>query len=340
MEKFDKIIVSYQKNFWGEIINRPLIDILDEIKGCSHVEVTAALRKHYQSDDGLYTMKKKNLPVATFCANFREDLRKKEGLNQYNSIMIIDIDHIGNIALEKLFELLSKDRYIVALWISPSGNGIKGLVKIDYVFDFTKDDVDVLHYAAFVKISEYFQKTYDVILDKSGNDFTRLCFISHDPHLHQKSNEDSDLFIIKTEDRLDLLKKKPFVPRISKEYASTKIINNLLKNPQGKNNSSDKKMIVNIIKYLKKTNQSITFEYDDWLRVGLSIATSFTFDKGIEYYKELSMLDTGKYNEVNCTNMLKDCYVNNKRLIKFKTIIHLAVQKGFINKNNIGVEST
>lgn len=340
MEGFEKILVSYQDNFWSKIINRPLYDILDEIKNTTHEFITSQLRQHYFAEDGLYGLKKKKLPVATFCANFKENLRTKEGLNQYNSIMIIDIDHIGSNSINQLFEQLSQDKYLFALWLSPSGNGIKGLIKINYKIDFSVDEVDIWHYSAFSQIAAYFKEKYNIDLDQSGKDFTRLCFISHDSNIVIKEQKNIDLFTIRSEDRLDTQKQvKTNTVRVQKNSISKKQLNNILGNPQGKNNPSDKKTMQNIIKYLKKSNQSITFEYDNWLRVGLGIASSFTYELGIGYFNELSRFDTMKYDEKNCTRMLQDCYINNKRLIKFNTVIHLASEKGFIYKT-IGLEST
>lgn len=340
MEGFEKILISYQDNFWGKIVNRPLYDILDEIKNTTHEFITSQLRQHYSSEDGLYGLKKKKLPVATFCANFNENLRTKEGLDQYNSIMIIDIDHIGSNSINRLFEELSQDKYLFALWFSPSGNGIKGLIKIDYKIDFLSDEVDIWHYSAFSQIAVYFKEKYNIDLDQSGKDFTRLCFISHDPNIVIKDKEDIELFVIRAEDRLDIKKQlKTNNIRTQKNSVSKKQLNNILGNPQGKNNPVDKKTMQNIIKYLKKNNQSITYEYDSWLRVGLAVASSFTYELGIGYFNELSSFDTTKYDEKNCTRMLQDCYINNKRLIKFNTIIHLASEKGFTYKT-IGLEST
>lgn len=332
MKDLKKMYVSYQENFWGKIINRPLYDVLYEIKSTKHESITLQLRQHYLTEDGLYGLKKKKLPVATFCANFKESLRTKEGLNQYNCVMIIDIDHVGNHAINQLFEKLSQDKYLFGLWISPSGNGIKGLIKINYEADFSSNEVDIWHYTAFAQIAFYFKEKYNIDLDASGKDFTRLCFISHDSNIIIKHMNDIDLFTVKLEDRIEIHKQvNTNKVQMQKISISKKQLNNLLANPQGKNNPSDKRTIQNIIKYLKNNNKSITYEYDNWLRVGLAIASSFTYELGIKHFNDLSSFDKTKYDEKNCEKMLKDCYINNKRFIKFSTIIHLACEKGFIN---------
>ena len=53
-------------------------------------------------------------------------------------------------------------------------------------------------------------------------------------------------------------------------------------------------------KFLTKNEKSITFDYDDWLRVALAIAGSFTYEVGLRYFIELSKMDGIKFNENNC----------------------------------------
>ena len=85
----------------------------------------------------------------------------------------------------------------------------------------------------------------------------------------------------------------------------------------------------NIIKYLTKNKLSITNSYDEWYRVAIIIANSFTYDVGEKYFLQLSQLDKSKYNEVECKNILIDCYENSRGEINFNSIIHLASEKGF-----------
>lgn len=47
---------------------------------------------------------------------------------------------------------------------------------------------------------------------------------------------------------------------------------------------------------------------------------------------ELSKMDEAKFDETNCSIMLKECYINNKKMINFNTMYILAVQKGFVYK--------
>jgi hypothetical protein len=77
---------------------------------------------------------KGDLPAVTFCGTFTR--RAKNGLKQGSGLAIIDFDKIKTYdELLLLKEKLSKDTYIFSIWISPSGNGLKALVKIPVVID-------------------------------------------------------------------------------------------------------------------------------------------------------------------------------------------------------------
>ncbi len=341
MESLSNLVVSYQNNFWSPLRNRSLYEVLEEIKQDDHAASTLKLREHYNLEDGLYHLKKKQLSAATFCANFKSDHRTKEGLNHYNEVMIIDIDDVGLDSISEIFKCLSKDKYIFALWLSPSGNGIKGLIKLKYEFKLFAENIDMWHYSAFNKITSYFKKEYEIQIDQSGKDYTRLCFISHDSNIVIKQFCDISLFVITLDDYVHHNRKRPsHAAVIDKNKNPDKQLRNILHNPKGKNKPSNKKMVQKIVKYLKKNKKSITFEYDNWLRVALAISNSFTFDVGEKYFLELSSMDDAKYDEQNCKMMLVDCYRTSKKLITFNTIIHLASQQGFKNEDLIGLEST
>jgi hypothetical protein len=335
----EDLIVSYQDNYWSEIRSRELLEVLNEIKSDQHKTITDELRTHYINADGLYGIKKKKLPVATFCANFNGSSRTKENLNNYNSVMIIDIDDLGLEYVKRVFDQLSSDTYVFALWLSPSGNGIKGLIQLSFEENINPNEIDIWHYSAFAKISSYFKEKYQINLDQSGKDFTRLCFISQDKNIVIKNDNITERFLVEKDAKLKLQNSGTAQIRRNKGAVSAKEMKNILHNPLNRNSPTQKKEIQSIIKFLNKNKKSITYEYDNWLRVALAISSSFTYDLGITFFKELSKMDKSKFDETNCVNMLKECYINNKKMIKFNTIIHLAVQKGFVYKNDFGLES-
>lgn len=121
---------------------------------------------------------KGTLPAVTFCGTFTS--RKKENLKEGSGLAILDFDHLEN-STEFRNSLKSND-YIFSAWISPSGTGVKALVKIPII----KDDAE--YKLIFKQLKELFPT-----LDDSGSDISRLCFESYDPDLYL--NLDSEKFI-------------------------------------------------------------------------------------------------------------------------------------------------
>src|SRR5258706_2326404 len=80
-----------------------------------------------QGNKDQYSKLKKKLPAVTYAATFI-GRRVKDACDSYNKMLIIDFDGIENVNETK--NILIKDRYTHAAWISPSGKGIKVLVKV------------------------------------------------------------------------------------------------------------------------------------------------------------------------------------------------------------------
>ncbi len=324
----ENLKVNYLKNLRDSTsIIKTINDVFEEIKSDKHKVFTLELNKLYQVESEMYSIKKKNLPVVTFSALFEENNRRKEGIISYNKLLVIDIDKLNIDTIESVKKKLDEDVYVIANWVSPSGAGLKGIVMIKFIeTKLLKENVDFHHKRAFSKISHYFLERYAIELDKSGNDYTRLCFISWSSINIKKSYSN---FEINSDEYLE--------PK-SKSLISVKLDGNkkkgdkkkfVLHNDIGKNAQSNKRQIIKIINFLKNEKKSITYSYDDWLRVAFGISNAFTFDLGKRYFIELSRLDETKFNENLSLNLLEDCYYNSKGTIKFSTIIHMARQQGY-----------
>lgn len=322
-----KYNVSYQENTWASLSKEITIqESLELIKSDTYKSKIESLRTHLKNENKAeYDKHKVKLPAITFCATF-EKKRRKEQLKKYNSIIVIDIDKLDNEELKKVWCFLEKDPLVFTFWKSPSNKGIKGLISIHYNFELNNENVDFAHKSAFKKLSDYFKSNYEIELDKSGSDTTRLCFFSYDNELILKEDYlsfeilESDLLILST-------KKKGKTIRI--KSVSDK---DSLHNPLNKNNQSDRKTIGAIIKFLERKNLSITTSYENWYKVSMSISNSFTYDIGLNYFKRLSAIDKEKYDEINCANFLQNCYESRNGSIKFNLIIHLANEKGYLTK--------
>lgn len=319
--------VSYQENTWSEVaFDTTIKSILSEIKS-DRLKIQVENLRHQleKGNKDYYDNNKKKLPAVTFSATF-ETKRTRENLKSYNSIIVIDIDKLDELQLKQTFEQLNYDDYVMSFWRSPSNNGYKGLIGIDYQFDTSEIEIDTIHKSTFKKLSIYFLEKYNIVLDQSGNDITRLCFLSHDNNLVLKPK--SSKFII-TKDEIIFSVKSKSKDKTTISFSSNR---DALYNPLNRNNQFDRKIMSDIIRFLSNKNLSITNKYEEWCKVGMAISNSFTYDIGIKYFLKLSSLDIGKFNEVTCTNFLNNCYETRKGNVNFNSIVYLANQQGYKTK--------
>lgn len=114
-------------------------------------------------------LKCQNLPAVTFSGTF--DQRSKSGLRSHSGVLVLDFDSLAD-RLESARQSLITDAYVWAVFTSPSGNGLKALVAISATSDG--------HAQAFETAAAHFARV-GLVADPSGNDVSRLCFLSHDP---------------------------------------------------------------------------------------------------------------------------------------------------------------
>lgn len=260
-----------------------------------------------------YSALKKNLPSVTFAAEFKGK-RAKDNCEHYTGLMILDFDGIDEIG--DLKANLTKDKFTFATWISPSGKGLKVLVKVS--------SDKTTHKFYFDAISDYYQTEYGLETDKSGSDISRLCFTSYDDELFFNANSS-----IWSEQKLQVTKSKKINDgNPNKEIREHKTTTNP-NITEGKNNSKDRALIKKIISHLSRNKKSITSTYDNWYRVAYAITSTFTPEIGIKHFLELCRLDGNAHDEERSCALIEYCYRNNKGEIKFATILHLAQEADF-----------
>ena len=113
--------------------------------------------------------KKKELPVVCFSGEFSS--RSDDALFEHSGFVILDFDHVD---VDSTKRALATDDFIHSCWTSPSGEGVKALVKI------TNPERHRDHFRALIK---YFERTHGLELDESGINESRACFESYDPDI-------------------------------------------------------------------------------------------------------------------------------------------------------------
>lgn len=154
----------------------------------------------------------KNRLVAV-CFNGEFTYRSAKGCTKHSGFMILDFDKFGTEEETIKFKHeLSENEYIYACWISPSGLGVKAIVKIPASVPDHK-----LYFKSF---GEYFSHPN---WDNSGSDVSRTCYESFDPDLF--INEESKLWDQKSEPEIEDI--GTYTPSVSISSPS-RIITNLL----------------------------------------------------------------------------------------------------------------
>ena len=181
-------MVTIFKNFNEVVEHKTIPTILEEIKTGKYKPGIIYLRKSLaEKKEEAYNKAKKSLPAFTPSGKFVGG-RKLEFLTDYSKFIILDIDKLSAADLQNAKHLANQSEFTFASFISPSGNGLKILVKIN------SDKAN--HKEAFLEVQAHYETILKLEIDKSGKDVTRLCFYSWDENLYL--NENASIFVSET----------------------------------------------------------------------------------------------------------------------------------------------
>ena len=216
-----------------------------------------------------------NLPAVTISGNFANGTHKISDFIKHSGLLQIDIDNIDNPETAK--EQLVKDKYSNCCFISPSGNGVKVIVKI-------QADKKT-HLQSFLGLQKYYIEKYNLQIDEKCKDISRLMFLCSDTNIYV--NENSDTFTI------------------SKETKVSRVIQN--KQQFDNDTFADVQKVINQININKI---DITDGYNNWLSVGFALADTFA-DGGRSYFHEVSKYNIG-YDQTKTDKQFDNCLKNSK----------------------------
>jgi hypothetical protein len=173
--------------------------ILERIKSGSSKELVKKIRAEKRKPERQEL--KKQLPAICFSGKFTK--RSDASITEHSSLICLDFDGYQNqkdLLQDK--ENLSKNKYVYSVFISPSGNGLKVLVKIP------ADQDNHINY--FNSLEKYFKSPY---FDKTSKNVSRVCYESYDPLIH--INENSSVWDVLEEPEyteVSKFKDKPTIP--------------------------------------------------------------------------------------------------------------------------------
>lgn len=153
---------------------RDVHTILQRIKDGATKELVKKIRAESRKPERQEL--KKQLPAICFSGSFNK--RSDNSIVEHSGLICLDFD--GYQKQKELLqdkENLSKNKYVFSVFISPSGNGLKVLVKIP------ADPENHTNY--FNSLDKYFNSTY---FDRTSKNLSRVCYESYDPLIHINEN--------------------------------------------------------------------------------------------------------------------------------------------------------
>jgi DNA-binding Lrp family transcriptional regulator len=172
----------YKNIFAKKAYHLSVEECLERIKNGKSKDLIETIRVTLDKDRS--SEMKRNLPSVCFSGIFESE-RKDDLLVKHSGYIILDFDDVEDVETYK-HELFAH-KFIKACWVSPSGNGVKALVKI------ASSDK---HREHFMALQEQFP-----LIDRSGVNPSRVCYESYDPEIFVR-DEVEPFTKIKTIDRI------------------------------------------------------------------------------------------------------------------------------------------
>jgi len=123
---------------------------------------------------------KKSLPCILFSGEFTK--RSDSSLKKHSGLICLDFDGFSDELDMALFKLdLKEDRYTMSVFTSPSGDGLKVLVKIPADAENHKN--------YFLSLKKHYNRDE---FDTTSKNLSRVCYESYDPEIF--INKESDVF--------------------------------------------------------------------------------------------------------------------------------------------------
>lgn len=178
---------------------RPVHTILERIKDGATKDLIKKIRMEKDKSDR--NEMKKQLPAICFSGTFNK--RADNALMEHSGLICLDFDgYDKQKTLLQDKENLSKNKYVYSVFISPSGDGLKVLVKIP------ADPENHTNY--FNSLERYFNSPF---FDKTSKNISRVCYESYDPLIH--FNENSSIWDLIEEpeyNEVNKVKDSPTIP--------------------------------------------------------------------------------------------------------------------------------
>lgn len=213
-------------------------------------------------------------PAVTFGGTFTGTGTAKD-INIMSGLIVLDFDHIKNLA--EIRQKLENDSHTFLLFVSPSGDGLKVVVKHSLTEPLKWQYL-------YFELEAYYLNTFVLETDKSGKDISRMCFLPYIDTLFK--NDNSTVWQYTGAFEKGQLRYAdicvPLIPDISTATSTTDDLYN---------------ECFYISVYLFQNKISIAESYEDWLSYGYSLCA--LRELGREIFHNISCI-SDKYDVEKC----------------------------------------
>jgi twinkle protein len=150
-------------------------DALERVKNGKSKDLIETIRQ--EEDSKKRALLKRQLPCVLFSGEFK--YRNDKSISNHSGLAILDFDHIDDLDQKK--NELFQNEYIYSVWVSPSGDGLKALVRVPKEIENHR-----VYYEALVQ--EFPE------IDTSNKNESRICYESYDPELLKKELASVSIF--------------------------------------------------------------------------------------------------------------------------------------------------
>jgi len=164
------IFSKYKTHFEKDNIKIDFEKYVELVKNGDHQGLIFNARANIK-DKAIYNSFKSQLPAITGSCTQKQGSRSVANVEEMNGLILLDIDDIVDTELRKRID---EDKYTMCSNRSVSGTGLVVFVKIN----------PELFIESFHGLAQYYSDTFNVDIDQSCKDASRLRYISFDMDIY------------------------------------------------------------------------------------------------------------------------------------------------------------
>jgi len=243
-------------------------------------------------------IKKESIPCVTLSGTFTH--RDSRSLVNHSGLMQIDIDKVED--YDATFKKLCEDSYIYVCFRSPGGRGIKAIVKINPSPD--------THKSQFQALEIYFKTQFGIVIDSLCKDLARAMLLSYDPDIYcnPRASVFEEMYVEKAYQRKST-REPQFVKEAKASYPDESV-----------------DVIERLIVALEGRRIDITSSYENWIKVGFALCTTFG-ENGRGYYHRIGKMYP-RYTKEETDRTYTSLLGKNNGRTKLGTLLYLAKESG------------